>query len=208
MKRLVLSLATLAGLVISANAQKYSIGDCYPKDGSPVEGIVFEVSEDGQHGKVFSLAEGFGLKWRTIGDADYTDDRDNGMNNFEIITAMEPEYDGYPAFAWCASLGDGWYIPAINELIKIRDSWGKSQKERKALNTKIKEVGGTPLSDAVYVKAKDAKVSAIYYSSTENGLKRQKIYCLSFNSASTEADGLKKMSDSVENLLFRAVKAF
>ena len=60
MKRLVLSLATLAGLVISANAQKYSIGDCYPKDGSPVEGIVFEVSEDGQHGRFLALQKASG----------------------------------------------------------------------------------------------------------------------------------------------------
>lgn len=208
MKRLVLSFAAVAGLAFTAAAQTYSVGDLYPKDGSKAEGIVFEVSEDGQHGKIFSLEEGKGLKWRTVGDADYTDDKDNGMNNFEIITAMEPEYDGYPAFAWCASLGNGWYIPAINELVKIREAWGSTMKARKALNAKITEAGGTPLSDAVFVQAKNAKTSAIYYSSTENEVKRQKIYCLSFNSTSPAADGLKKASDSAENLLYRAVKAF
>ena len=208
MKRIILSLAALAMLAVSASAQKYAVGDIYPKDGAPAEGVVFEVSPDGLHGKIFSLAEGKNLKWRTVGDADYTDDRVNGMNNFEIITAMEPEYDGYPAFAWCASLGDGWYIPAIDELAAIRDAWGRNTRERKALNARIQEAGGTPLSDAVFVAAKGAKTSAIYYSSTENEQKRQKIYCLSFNSASPAADGLKKMSDSAENLLFRAVKAF
>ena len=25
----------------------------------------------------------------------------------------------YPAFAWCANLGEGWYLPAIEELLTI-----------------------------------------------------------------------------------------
>ena len=209
--------AILSCLAVAASAQTYSIGDYYPdpnvdtsdsKAVAKVEGIVFEVSEDGKHGKIFSLEEGKALKWSTIGDADYTDEENDGMLNFEIIKAVEPDFEGYPAFAWCASLGEGWYIPAINEVLAIRKAWGPTNAKRKTLNAKIKAVGGTPLSSSVDVPARNATMSACYYSSTEHPQKRNKIYSVSFNSTSPAADGLKKASDSAENLLYRAVKAF
>lgn len=202
---------------LSAQTRTYKVGDYYPdpdvnlsepSEVSKVEGIVFEVNADGTHGKIFSLKEGSGLKWSTVGGADYTDDEDNGMANLDILQVLEPDFETYPAFIWCAALGEGWYIPAINELVVLREAWGRTSAKKKELNRKIKAAGGDALSNAFYVKAKDADVSAYYVSSTENPEKRNKIFCLSFNSYSQATDAVKKLSDSAENLRFRAVKTF
>lgn len=216
-KTYLLTLLVALCVSVSAFSQTYKVGDYYPnptvdpsnpEDVGKVEGIVFEVSSDGKHGKIFSLKEGRGLKWSNIGASDYTDSRDNGKNNMDIIQAIEPEFDGYPAFAWAASLGEGWYIPAIDELTSLRSFWGPTNRDRKAINARIEAVGGTPLATSYYVEAKGARLNAYYYSSTENADKSNKIWSLSFNSTSGPVDALKKSSDTQENLVFRAIKVF
>lgn len=215
--RIIFIFAALLALTTPAASQTYRVGDYYPDpradaansaEAARVEGIVFEVSADGRHGKIFSLREGRSLKWSTAGDADYTDDEADGSVNFETIRMAEPDFAGYPAFAWCAALGDGWYIPAVNELLALRAAWGGTNAKRRALDERIEAAGGTPLSASVHVQARGAQTSACYYSSTEHPRKRNKVLSVSFNSSGPAADGLKKASDTAENLLFRAVKKF
>lgn len=216
MKRLVLIAAMIVSLM-PAMAQTFKVGDFYPDPNvnlddagavAKIEGVVFSVTEDGKHGSIFSLKEGKGLKWSVLGGPDYTDDKENGQANFDALKILEPDFYGYPAFIWCASLGEGWYIPAINELMVMRDAWGVTQAQRRALNKKIEQAGGDPMRQSVYVEAKGQNSSAMYYSSTEVAEKQNKIYSLSFNSNSAAGEGLKKLSDSAENLLYRAVKRF
>ena len=90
----------------------------------------------------------------------------------------------------------------------MRDAWGMTQAKRRALNARIQKAGCDPIQQSIFVQSRGNNMSAQYYSSTENPEKRNKIYTLSFNSTSAPADGLKKISDSMENLLFRAVKQF
>ena len=196
----------------------YTVGDYYPnpnvdiKDATAVaaiEGLVYEVSEDGLHGKMISLVEGSSLKWNTTGAADNTDNKDNGAENFKTIIAKDPTLESYPAFAWCASLGDGWYIPAINEVVALRTAWGLTNAEKDAFNAKLTAIGATPLSASKYVEAKGKDQNAYYYSSTEDASASQKVLSSSFaNNDSAPASGLKKSSDTQENLLFRAIKTF
>ena len=196
----------------------YTVGDYYPnpkvdiKDATAVaaiEGLVYEVTEDGLHGKMISLVEGSSLKWNTTGAADNTDDKDNGAENFKTIIAKDPTLESYPAFAWCASLGDGWYIPAINEVVALRTAWGATNAAKEAFNAKLISIGATPLSASKYVAAKGSNQNAFYYSSTEDASARQKVLSSSFaNNTSTPASGIKKSSDTQENLLFRAIKTF
>ena len=62
----------------------------------------------------------------------------------------------FPAFAWCASQGEGWYLPAIDELgLLLLDT-----VVHEAVNRTLIQRGGKPL---VGVKA-----SGDYWSSTEN----------------------------------------
>lgn len=46
-------------------------------------------------------------------------DKINGMNNMRKVMRIKGWRKKYPAFAWCAALGDGWYLPAIEELKKF-----------------------------------------------------------------------------------------
>ena len=97
----------------------YKVGDYYNVNGK--KGVVFWVDESGKHGKIVSLSESSnGLLWssdtneqkRLIG----ADDKDNGANNIAVVKHISDWQSKYPAFKWCADLGEGWYLPAINEL--------------------------------------------------------------------------------------------
>ncbi len=104
---------------ISVPVKTYKVGDYY--DDGKKQGVVFEVSADGKHGKIISLTESSEkLKWssdseeqkRLIG----ADDKMNGANNMAKVKSIAGWSEKYPAFAWCANLGEGWYLPAIDEL--------------------------------------------------------------------------------------------
>ena len=96
----------------------YKVGDYY-NDGKK-EGVVFWVDETGKHGKIVSLLELRGFEWssdtneqkRLIG----ANDENNGANNMAKVKQIPDWKSKYPAFRWCAGLGEGWYLPAIEEL--------------------------------------------------------------------------------------------
>jgi hypothetical protein len=105
-----------------APAKTYKVGDYY--DDGKKQGVVFEVTPDGKHGKIVSLTESTErLEWtsdeneeeRLIG----ADDKHNGANNMRKVMQITGWREKYPAFAWCADLGEGWYLPAIEELQKF-----------------------------------------------------------------------------------------
>ena len=100
----------------------YKVGDYY-NDGTK-EGVVFEVSADGKHGKIVSMTQSARtLQWasdateqrRLVGADSQTD----GAVNMAIIKAISGWESKYPAFKWCADLGEGWYLPAKEELLTI-----------------------------------------------------------------------------------------
>ncbi len=108
-------------------AKTYKVGDYY--DDGKKRGVVFEVTADGQHGKIVSLESELVLKWAankkfgTILNSKNpsknrigTTDKFNGANNMRIVKQIKEWEEKYPAFAWCDSLGEGWYLPAIEEL--------------------------------------------------------------------------------------------
>lgn len=103
----------------SIPVKTYKVGDYY--DDGKKQGVVFEVSADGKHGKIVSLTESSEvLQWssdseekcRLIG----ADDEMNGANNMAKVKSIAGWRKKYPAFAWCADLGESWYLPAIDEL--------------------------------------------------------------------------------------------
>ena len=124
----------------------YAVGDYY-NDGTK-EGVVFEVSADGTSGKIVSMMKSTGrLQWssdeteqkRLIG----ADSQADGAANMAVVKAISGWETKYPAFKWCADLGDGWYLPSIEELFIIYDN---------------KDKFNTNLTD---------KLSGSYWSSTE-----------------------------------------
>lgn len=97
----------------------YSIGEKYSQNGK--EGIVFYITDNGMHGKIVSEDE-TECDWSTgYGSTGATDEND-GMANMKKIQAISGWHEKYPAFAWCADKGDGWYLPAVNELKTLYES--------------------------------------------------------------------------------------
>ena len=105
---------------VSAPIKSYKVGDYYIKGGK--EGVVFEVSDDGRHGKIVSLFEAK-LPWCTdekyyraivVGASSTTD----GKANTDRVMARW-DSDEFSAFEWCRSKGKDWYLPAEDELKSI-----------------------------------------------------------------------------------------
>ena len=122
----------------------YRVGDYY-NDGTK-EGVVFWIDETGQHGKLVSMIQSNStLQWtsseseqkRLIGASSKT----NGVANHQAIEKRTNWHINYPAFTWCANLGAGWYLPAIEEL----NLFMLDDEIRNTINRTLAANGGTLL---------------------------------------------------------------
>ena len=102
----------------------YKVGDYYNENGK--RGVVFEVWDNGRHGKIVSLDEII-LPWCT--DELYarefalglTDENNGKANTVKVMKRSDS--DQYPAFVWCRNKGADWYLPAMEELMAISNKW-------------------------------------------------------------------------------------
>ena len=99
----------------------YAVGDYY-NDGTK-EGVVFDVWDDGNSGKIVSMTQAGKLQWSSD-EAEWkrfvgADNQTDGAVNMAIIKSISGWESKYPAFKWCADLGEGWYLPAKEELLTI-----------------------------------------------------------------------------------------
>ena len=96
----------------------YKVGDLYFEDG--VIGAVFEATHGGLHGKIVSV-DCEELQWcdDSLSEVQtYTDNLyDGALNTWELMNRYDA--DKYYAASWCVNYGDGWYLPAKNELENI-----------------------------------------------------------------------------------------
>ncbi len=125
--------------------QRYKVGDYYHVNG--LEGVVFEVDESGEHGKIVSMTQSEPLCW--CGDAYEdgvywgADDRYDGAKNCALILQkIKPKkVPRYQAIHWCMQLGEGWYLPAELELASLM----LNEEVLTAVNKTLIEHGGTRL---------------------------------------------------------------
>ena len=89
--------------------QVYKIGDLYSDIGK--RGVVVSVSEDGKHGKIISLQQDYQI-WSSKKRCYISDNHNNGIINLKAI----PTNADVPAIDWCVLQGNGWYLPAVNEM--------------------------------------------------------------------------------------------
>ncbi|MBE6202738.1 MAG: DUF1566 domain-containing protein [Rikenellaceae bacterium] len=104
----------------------YKVGDYYNVNGK--QGVVFEVCDNGRHGKIVSLDDAF-LRWCTFEQYDKEidlglRDENNGKVNTDKVMQRR-DSDQYPAFVWCRNKGADWYLPAYDELKAIYNSKSK-----------------------------------------------------------------------------------
>lgn len=117
--------------------KNYKIGDIYSENG--IEGVVFAVDQNGEHGRIVSLDEAE-LSWcRSHEWANKVetgcDNEQCGCSNMKAIRNIADWQDKYPAFAWCAAKGERWYLPAKEEIAVI------TMKERDAINAALEKKG-------------------------------------------------------------------
>lgn len=180
----------------ASNTEKtYKVGDYYNENG--MQGVVFEVDATGKHGKIVSL-RGTYNEWttndneqkRTIGATDKYD----GRKNMEAVKRISNWRSLYPAFAWCTDLGEGWYIPAIEEL-KI---FALNKNNRTIINKTLSKYG------EIMVNEKDI------LSSTESGDKYSGVYQVYYiyPSNSGGSGGFENDQCKYVDSYFRAIARF
>ena len=147
--------------------KQYEIGELYDQNG--IRGVICQLSDDRQHGLVVSLDEIY-LHWSEFRKPDLrvigTDNRSDGSVNMEKVAAYIAEnnlsWDDFPAFKWCRDKGEGWYLPAIDELLTIGHNYNggtrvqNNRQARNKFNDALKDAGGKRMDRLVY-----------YFSSTE-----------------------------------------
>ena len=168
----------------------WKVGDYYNVDGK--EGVVFWVDETGKHGKIVSLDQAE-KQWCT--DDEYrkgltgiASDEYDGMKNLQSIQKISDWRNKYPAFAWCADHGDGWYLPAIEEL------------ELLLLNDEVHDAVNNQIAREGKAKLFSKGEHGYYWSSTE--YKEWSAWYVHLNDGSTRTSGRRYRS------YVRAVSAF
>ena len=148
-----------------AARKTYQVGDYYNENGK--QGVVFEVSADGKHGKIVSMTQSTDLLlWssdkmelkRLIG----ADSKSDGAYNMAKVKAVANWQEKYPAFKWCANLGEGWYLPSIDELKKFT----LDDVVHNAVNRTLTSKGGEKLFSR-----------QLYWSSTESNKQYDGMFC-------------------------------
>lgn len=146
----------------------YRPGDYYEQDG--IRGLVFSVTDDGRHGLLLSLEESeHYTAWCTlrdpapeVGAASNTDGEKNMESVARFVASGSASWADFPAFEWCRNLGEGWYLPAVDELLRLAHAFNGGQrmvydrKARQRFNDTLREHGGKRLDRMVD-----------YFSSTE-----------------------------------------
>ena len=151
----------------SGPLQRFSIGEYYEWNGT--RGVVCALDEDRQHGLLISLEETT-TSWDTFEKDDLrlvgANNKSDGVANMEIVERYINEnglsWDNFPAFKWCRELGEGWYLPSIDEWLEIsfnfnggsRSTYNRTARNR--FNDSLKSHGGKKLDRLMF-----------YYSSTE-----------------------------------------
>ena len=142
-------------------------------------GVVFEVDATGEHGKIVSLDETF-FKWGPDRELLVVAvSHDNGKENMDAIKTIDNTFSEFPAFKWCIDKGEGWYLPAKNELKSLYDVWSA---DKSSFNTKLTDASGTILDGG----ANNYNVRC-YWSSTQ--WYTFSVYMVSFWSGSLVEEG-------------------
>lgn len=123
-------IACFTSLICSAQVKNVKKGDVLQVNG--VKGIVFNVNEDGTHGQMMSVKAFRGkqnlycVKSAYLKGVSMLDENDGKANTDELFayaSAKGISLANYPVYNWCKSLGEGWYIPSINQIKAFVNYW-------------------------------------------------------------------------------------
>ncbi len=153
--------------VSAPRLRPYAVGDYYEEGG--VQGIVCYVDASGEHGLILSRDEA-SLAWSLFrkseqhrtGAVHPSDGQQNMETVARYITENALSWSDFPAFEWCRSHGEGWYLPSIDEMLAIGHAYhggSRAHSDRRArnrFNEALRMHGGKRMDRMLY-----------YFSSTE-----------------------------------------
>lgn len=113
------STARAAGYPWPSVSRSYAVGELFQE--GDVVGIVIHTTDGGRHGVIVSLDMKRAPFFKfCCGILIGLSDRQDGWRNMRIMESFVREsglqWSDFPAYAWCRSLGPGWYLPAIDEM--------------------------------------------------------------------------------------------
>lgn len=146
---------------------RYVLGQYYDYNG--VRGIVCMLNEERTHGLVLSLDEVM-VEWSLfrkgnlveVGAVHRTDGTENMAAVARYIEQTNGKWEDFPAFKWCRELGEGWYLPSVDEMLVIGNNFNGGNRQhidrkmRLLFNENLKAHGG-----------KRINAKGFYYTSTE-----------------------------------------
>lgn len=109
-------------------SRAYRIGEIFNEGG--VKGVVIHTTDDGRHGLIISFVESDETAWGFVKSGERTEvfstDARSSTDGWQNMKAIEDivaktalTWNNFPAFQFCRELGEGWYLPAIEELEKV-----------------------------------------------------------------------------------------
>lgn len=124
----------------SAPPARFTVGDIYTADG--MTGMIYWAAEDDSYARIISLTQQEAA-WGALGTTIGAGSRLDGMGNLQAARNADASLSAYPAFKVAADKGDGWYIPAAQELEDIAAM-------RTELNTMLARHGAPALETSYY----------------------------------------------------------
>lgn len=157
--------------------------------------IVFYVDDSGKHGKAMMVKalRNVDNPWCNNGKylkrlPDLSNKVDGEINTSKIVDYAKSEniLHYFPVFQWCCNLGNGWYIPSVDELELFVNFWlgnneildwdvGEECEMDKMLfykeiNNKLLDAGGTAFINGVYTSTvnDEGRVYVFYFDRKNN----------------------------------------
>ena len=137
----------------------YNVGDVIGTDG-----VLFDISGDNLSGKVVYYKNTAGTNVAFSSDSTLVLDPEkssleDGQANVEYLRSIDPTLEKFPAVKACDDYEGDWYLPAINELKSLFETYngttvdvatyatytnlsGPEKEARVAFNTKLTGLGG------------------------------------------------------------------
>lgn len=101
-------------VTVQTPAKEWAVGDYY--EVGSVKGVVVWVDESKLKGKIISLDETTADVWSTSNRTTGAQSTTDGKGNTAKVKALDNGLTSFPAFKWCVEKGDGWYLPASDEV--------------------------------------------------------------------------------------------
>lgn len=161
-------------------SRSYRVGEIF--DEGDIRGVVIQTTDNGRHGLILSLEEApIGTQWDAARGTLFYMGLDNHKDGWENLKKLgqaveqnKLEWKDFPAFDYCRSLGEGWYLPAIEELMcmwnligEVPERYGSFKFDRlmKELSSALVAVGSYPLAKLYtheYLSSTEANAGHVY----------------------------------------------